>query len=464
MDPRIQLIGGQSQVALVEGARISILELPGLTTRSEIAMSDENFDVAFVAAERVAILVRGAAQSTLHVVDPAGPTKLAELEIRSQARIAAVGRTHLVVTAGVVTTIVDLSTEELKAYQLPIRVPLSAAGSLDTHQFVIVAGGVIEEWDGVTRAPMRRIRIDRALECSYVGGNAKRIWMVLRDEPEHIELVTLATKTTRRLELPEAPSALAIHPSGNRLAMLGTETQSAYVVDLSSRRIPKLVDRGPITNIAWGGSDRLVLRTQDGVLALVTVPPPETSEEGSERSGPVLSSRWRENNVTVASVEIQPVTSSRAITEDIVPPAAPDPGDRLAAWRTRLRDERTMPEVLQEQTSVMGTGGWRGVLCNWARAALDGVMRELPALGEGPLDAICARVEVTGARTAVALAYGAYLLGREGLAPVELAQCLAWNWSEVLGDGALFTASVLRRDRALLALTDEVLAVLDDRA
>jgi hypothetical protein len=464
MDPRIQLIGGHSQVALVEGARISILELPDLTTRSEVVLNDEDFDVAFVAEDRLAILVRGTAQCVLHIVEQSGPTKLAELVMRSQARIATVGTTHLVATAGVVTTIVDLSKEELKAYQLPIRVPLSAAGALEAHQFVIVAGGVIEEWDGVTRAPMRRIRLDRTLDCSYVGGNAKRIWMVLRDEPDHIDLVTLATKACRRLELPEPPAALVVHPSGNRLAVLGSDTQSAYVVDLSSRQIPKLVDRGPITNIAWAGIDRLVLRTQDGMLALVTVPPPEKSDDGNERSSPVLSERWRENNVTVAAVEIQPVTTARAITEDIVPPIAPDPGDRLAAWRTRLRDERTLPELAREQASAMATGGWRAAVGEWAHATLDGLVRELPALGESPLDGICARVELTGARTAVALAYGAYLLGHDGIAPLELARCLAWKWSEILGDGALFTAKVFRRHHATLVLTDEVLAVLDERS
>lgn len=460
-----RLVAGVAHIALVEQDRVVVLEMPELVARAEIGTSSDSQDVAFVGKDRLAVLVRGGDQSTLYVVDPAGPTKLGEVTFRGATRIAAVAGDHVLAIGAGGAVIVDVSQPEPVATPLPIRGAVTAAGRIDHHAFVIVAGGVVQEWDAAKRAPVRRVRLDRPLDCRFIGGNAKRIWMIPRDEPDHLDLVALATKTTRRLELPEAPAALVPHEAGDLLAMIGADTRSVYLVDVASRRPAKLVDRGPISGLAWIGRDTLVLHGQDRELGLVQIPIERPAEPHDLDPEPGASDRWRPK----ASVEEWPANEPAPADEPAPPPPPPAPRragddpDRRAA-RARVSSSAPARTASAEPPAPAPADGpgWRADCGRWARAASAAVPRELP-LGMSPIDEACARLELDPSlRPALALLYGAYLTG-ERVAPLPLARTIGWRWSEALGAGSLAASGAARWHRGAIELADEVLAVLDER-
>lgn len=93
-----------------------------------------------------------------------------------------------------------------------MRNPVIVAGRLGPGRFLVASGGALEEWDGETRAPVRRLRVDRPVHPEHLGGNAERIWIVSRNACNLVEVVSLANRSTRRIELPE-PVARVVTPA-----------------------------------------------------------------------------------------------------------------------------------------------------------------------------------------------------------------------------------------------------------
>ncbi len=480
-----------SLIAVVEAGQVVVLDAASLAPTAELGIPGNlaDHDVAFVGhTGRLAVLSRTGTTSTLHIVDPAGPTKLGEVPFRVAARIASTAGDYVLITTGSVTYAIDVTAPAPTATPLPIRGDVSAAGRMGAHRFVLAVSGVFEEWDALTRSPHRRLRLDRPLDPLFIGGNLHRGWSVSKQEPQFIDLVMLSSRSTRRIEVAEPIAKIDAHANGYTLALIGATTRSAYIVDLTRAAAVTRVDRDAITDVAWLGQGHVLVLESDGEpLELLSVAvSPEQGEDAAPPAAPPMRGR------RPATPEIPAPDSQPRVVEDELPPARwtrEDISERLAAWRDRYATEEAKeaaketlrpppPEAPRETTPPLPPrptartldprrphpGGWRGELAAWAKSIQAGVYRDAPAVESGILGDTVLRLGLSHAtRDTLALLYGAYLAGSAPVSPLELAGALGWDWNEALGTGSVAESGLVRWRDGALDLYREVIAVLDER-
>ncbi len=480
-----------SLIAVVEPGQVRIFDSTSLAPTAELGIPGDfaDHDVAFVGdTGRLVVLSRTGATSTLHIVDPAGPTKLGEVALRGAVRIASTAGEYVLLTTGSVTYAIDVTAEAPSAIPLPIRGDVSAAGRMGAHRFVLAVSGVFEEWDALTRSPHRRLRLDRPLDPLFVGGNLHRVWSVSKHEPQFIDLVMLSSRSTRRIEIAEPIAKIDAHANGYTLAVIGATTRSAYIVDLTRASAVTRLERGAVTDLAWLGQGQvLVLKPTGGPIELVSIALfPEQGEDAAPPAIPPVRGRRPATPETPAA-DAQP-----RVVEDELPPARwtrEDISERLAAWRDRFATDDAkeaaketlrpvVPEAPRETAIALPPrtpartvdprrphpGGWRGELASWAKAIQAGVYRDPPAVDRGVLDQTAQRLSLADTtRDALAFLYGAYLAGSAPVSPLDLAGALGWSWNEALGTGAVAESGLVRWRDGQLDLYREVIAVLDER-
>lgn len=304
-----------SQLALVDDARVLIVDIPALRASAEITIeggAGAN-DVAF-AGDTLVVLTRHGGRATLFVVDPRGPKQLGELAWRGPARILAACARHVLI--GTATSTVLVGLDPLEVSPLPVRGAVTAASRLGGDRFIVASEGVLEEWDAVTRTPSRRLKLDRRYDPQLVGGNALRFWMIRRSEPDQIDVVTLARHAPRRFALVEPVKSLAVHARGDLALAIGAETGMPFVIDLAQADPISRIGLPSVREIAWTGRGRTIAFVPlGGALALLRVP-------GTTQS---------EADVAAAPKFIAPEASC-ALTDDL--------RARLAAWRARQQGLR----------------------------------------------------------------------------------------------------------------------------
>lgn len=345
------------RVALVEPGRVLLLDLPGFVAAAELGIAGEleDHDVSFVGeAGRLAVMTRSGGRAVLHLVDPAGPTKLGEVQFRTTARLLASAGNYVLTIAGNVAAVTDVSAPAPVAIPLPTRGVITAAAPIGPQRFAIAIGGAIEEWDAGTRTPGRRLRLDRAVTPIALGGNAQRLFIVARDAPDLVEVVTLGTRSTRKLELPEPALRVAAHPSGDLLAVLGASTRSVYLLDLV-RGTPVRLDRGAITDTVWiGGGHALAIKPDGGPLELIavenTVDPGRRPALGPELVAAVApadeATRVGEPDQADPPADAEAASAGTSTLEDSSPPtqwSRQEISHRLAAWRNRFGGSAAAP-------------------------------------------------------------------------------------------------------------------------
>lgn len=480
-------------IAVVEPGQVVILDSTTLAPTAELGIPGDvdDHDVAFVGETgRLAVLSRSPGTSTLHIVDPEGPTKLGEVVVRATARIASTAGEYVLITTGSVTSAIDVTAAAPSAQPLPVRGDVSAAGRMGPHRFVLAVSGVFEEWDALTRSPHRRLRLDRPLDPLFVGGNLHRVWSVSKLEPQFIDLVMLSSRSTRRIEVPEPIAKVDAHANGYTLALIGARTRSVYVVDLTRASAVTRLERGAMTDVAWLGPGHvLVLKPTGEPIELLTVTvSPEVGEDAAPPAIPPVRGR------RPAVPEVPAPDAEPRVVEDELPPARwtrEDISERLAAWRGRFTTEqakeaaketlreppreplRDIPAEIARPPVARVTddhrrprpGGWRAELAAWARALQAGSQRDAPAIERGILDQTAQRLNLSDpARDALALLYGAYLAGSAPVSAYDLAAAaLGWNWAEALGAGVIAESGLVRWRDGKIDLHREVLAVLDER-
>jgi hypothetical protein len=484
-DRRIRLVGSPEggQIGVYEPGRVFVLMIPDLTPIAEIGTEgdlDDN-DIAFV-GKRLIVLSRSVDQTRLHIVDPTGPTKVGEVSFRMPMRIAAVAGDHALAMGGGHTAIIDLTKTEPVATTLPVRGSVSAAGPMGRSGFVLASGDVLEEWDAVTRKPLRRLRLGRPLEPAFVGGHADRVWMISRQAPRHVEIITLTKRSSHTIELVAEPHHIAANAQGDLLAMICGGARSTYVVDVARRVPPLRIDRGPMGGIAWSGTHTLVLQPLGQPLELLSIPRPVEQVLGThevEAPAPAQPIERTRQRASTAEAELSPTRWSR---EEI--------SQRLAAWRERVSSHAvpssepsdtalsspapaTSPRVPSGPSRALPQhgalqpphpGGWRSEIASWARAICARSYRTAPALDREVLDELIARLEFDDElRDAVALLYGFYLNGLAGVAPIDLAAVINWNWDEAIGDGQIARSGIVHWRGGRVALVPEAIAALDGR-
>lgn len=447
---RVAAAFGGALAAVVRPGGVVVLELPTLEPFAEIGLpgEPETTEVAFLEDRpRLAVLSRG----TLYLIDPSGPEKLGELALRGAPRLVAVSGGTLLL-GGAVPSLVDTGRLPLRAHPLPLRTPLAAGARLAPGRFLIAAGGAIEEWDAAARAPVRRLRVDRPLDPTHIGGTGQRMWMVLRAAPRTLEIISMANRVSRRAELPEPIGYVVAQPAGDLLVAIGAKTRTAYVIDLVRDRLPAPLDGGATVGAAWIDPTGVLLESAEGQVAIFTMP--------------VLAPQAAAAEAPAAAEANPKRLAHEAMRFDTLPGVLPPPQAAAASppGPAGAPPDEEPPSPLTDRPGVLSPsvpelpniGSWRTDLVAWAR----GARRTLPKRTR--IDELALRLELDDARFAIALLYGARLLGTNGVAPVELAAVSAWDWTEALGHGRLAALGLVRRYRERWRLAPEALAFLDE--
>jgi hypothetical protein len=483
---RIAVSPEGGQIGVYEPGRVAVLAIPDLAPISEIGTEGdlEDNDVAFI-GKRLVVLSRSARQSRLHVIDAAGPSKLGEASFRMPLWIAAVAGDYMLATGGGQTAIIDLSKPEVVATMLPVRGAIGAAGPMGTTGFVIASGDALEEWDAATRKPVRRVRLGRSLDPAFVGGDADRVWMISRQAPRHVEIIALTRRSSHTIELVTEPHRVAANPRGDLLAVICDDTHSTYVVDVARRVPPMRIDRGPMAAVAWSGAHTLVLQPMGQPLELLSIPGPAEPARAAPDDQPDASA------AAPAPATERPLRRVPADRADAPPQWTRDEiSQRLAAWRERVsarsapsadpepppapawapaplhrpREASEPAAALPEHGALQPPppGGWRSEIASWARSICARSYRPAPAHGHAALDDLLARLALDAElRDALALLYGAYLNGLAGVAPIDLAAVVHWDWDQAIGDGPLTRSGIVRWSSGRFALIPDAIAALD---
>ena len=251
--PSLVVAGDSTQVAMVETDHVTVIDVATMRARAEIGLPGaiDDTDVALTGVPaRLVVATRSPTETRLFVVDPTGPEKLGEAATRPNMRLGAVAQEH-VLLIGPTTALVDLRNLDRAPATLPVRGAVSAAGAMGDSRMVLVMQGALEEWDAATRAPVRRMRVDRRLDLNIVGGSERRIWMVHKAAPQRIEVLNLVTKSTRVIEVPEPIERLHAHPHVDVLIAVGGT--SAFVIRVDREQVTRM-SGGPIHDCVWVGN------------------------------------------------------------------------------------------------------------------------------------------------------------------------------------------------------------------
>lgn len=446
-DMRVVVSTDGQLACLVEPSQILVTSLPTLARLAEIGIA-EGTDVAIVGEHIIALAGTG----MLHVVDPDaadGPEKVGELQLEAGSRILATSGDYALVSLGSGAGFVTVGRHP-SLWRLPSRSAVTAAGPAATpDHFILVVGGVLEEWSATSRSPLKRFRIEKPVVARHCGGAARHVWFV--PEAERDSVVALATASggrPTRVELPEPAARVACDPSGLMLAVVGARTGGVTLVTLGDRSATS-IHGGRVGDIAWR-SPQTLLCTTDSMIEIVDVGRGGSSEEVADEPEPA---------------------------EEPAPAKVMTTAERLAAWKDRVSRREPAPTngqsddaietIVANEVSydreVVSTHEWRDAVAVWTRRVLGGARSEPPLLAAGPLYDVGGRLGIAADDAPFLwLVYGARLCGLDGVAPVELAALTTRRWEEALGRGKLAATGAFVWRRTRVMLSPEVCAALDE--
>lgn len=141
-------------------------------------------------------------------------------------------------------------------------------------------------------------------------------------------------------------------------------------------------------------------------------------------------------------------------------PPPPPPAERFnPSWRERIAEVQARTDGLPW---LDAKPTWRDDLVTWARAML-GTAAERPAPRASQLDGLAERFELAPELVpALALLYGAHLVGERGAAPADVARVLGRRWDEALGTGRLAARGVATYAKSRVSLAAPLQRVLDE--
>lgn len=419
--PRVAVSGDGTLAAVLESARVTLLEVPSAVAFAEIGIDPDSLgsDVAWVGAPaRLLVLSRYAAHSTVHLLDPRGPRAIAEIRLESPMHlVAAVAGSGLLVGSRGCAVLVA-GDSHMTAYPFPARaVPVTAGAA--AAQFVVALAGSIEEWDPQSRQPRRRLRLPRAAAITAVGGSERVVWMTTQQEPARIDVIPLVNRGQPKAhDLPEPIARICGHPRSDLVACIGADSGRLYVVDLDGRARLRAIGLDGLDRVEATG---LVLGRVAGVLA---------AQAGRPIAIVALDGR---------ELEVEPGAGPR-------PPAPIDPPES--------RDEADHGDGPARRS-------WRDDVVAWSRVAISGAAPPPPAAPS--IDAMLARFDLAPPlRPVLLLLYGAHLCGELGAAPIDVARLLDGQWDEALGRGELARRGVADYARSRVMLSPILLRVLDE--
>jgi hypothetical protein len=443
-DLRVLVSRDGALACLIEPRQILVTSLPTLARLAEVGLAEDT-DVAIAGDYLVALARSG----TLHVVDPdarEGPEKVGELLLEAGSRILACSGEHVLVQVGSSGAAFVAVARQPTLWRLPSRTAVGAGGAAAAaDHFILVVGGVLEEWSAVSRSPLRRFRLDKPVAARFVGGGARHVWFVAEADLDHVVALPLAgAGRPQQIELPEPATRVAGDPSGLSLAIVGERTGAVTLVQLAERTATAL-HAGRVGDIAWRGAHTLVC-TAESMIELVDI------------ARPSAGNGQREPLVEAVDPRVAPALSTH---------------ERLAAWKERVSrgepEEQADLEVVipgpsvVHEAPVVTVHEWRDAIAAWTRRTLAGSRGEPPLLAAGPLYDVGHRLEISAEDAPFLwLVYGARLCGLDGLAPADLVNATPGRWNEALGRGRLAATGAFAWRRARVHLVPEIAAALDE--
>ena len=449
---RLLIAPDGSLLARVVGDHIDLINGATLTADSEVGIDPAatDSDVALCGAPlRLVVIARHDGTTRIHAVDPRGPTATGELTIKATMRLVATAGDHLWLAGPSGSAVLDVVRKELVLWPLPLRTPVHGAGTFAGSRFVVSTAGMLEEWDPITRAPVRRFRLGRPAPARWVGGGTRQVWMVASNEPDRIDVIPLVNHgQPPRIDVPEPIARIASEPTGEQLVVVG-ESGTAWLVDLSGRAPVAPIEGVVVDDAGWfGGLTSVAIARRGGGVEVLP-----------------LAGRVPEGQPTPRPRVAVPVAAADAVPTPVAAVGDPNVADRLSAWRERMRAAAPRAEASGPTfVAPPSPPGWRDHVAAWARAVTSGTSTEPPALEPGPLTTVAARFALTDELAdALTLLYGAHLCGQDGVAVVELAAIVRRRWDEALGRGALATRGVARWRRGRARLARPLADVLDEQ-
>ncbi|HEY0987996.1 MAG TPA: hypothetical protein VGD80_13120 [Kofleriaceae bacterium] len=334
--PRVSVSGDGSLAAVHEVSRITLLELPAGDPFAEIGADPDAVasEVAWVGAPpRLLVLSRYDAHSTAHLIDPSGPSTIAEIRLEATMRLVATVGGWALVVGSLGAAVLTAGDTYLSAYQFPARVVPVTAGPA-ANLFVVALASSLEEWDPQSRAPRRRMRLPRIAAITAVGGSERLVWMTTQQEPARIDVIPLVNRGQPRAhELPEPILRATGHPRSDLVACIGAESGRLYIVDLDGRTRLRVIDSEGIDRV---DAASLVIGRMTGVLvAQAGRPIAVVRLDGREELDPT-------GTMPASAIALRRGLGSRPIAideRDVVDHGRPDPLEIHAS----LHDEAAAP-------------------------------------------------------------------------------------------------------------------------
>ena len=461
--PRIDVAANGAVIAIAEPERVSIAGVPDLSLRAEIGIDpDANAcEVSFI-GRQLLISSRYASHTLLYLIDPEGPQKLAELRVELGLYILAKSGDRVLATSNGGTVVISATDDRIEVARLPLRSEPSSAAGLGNGQFILNVGGGFEEWDGRTRAPLRRFKLSRPQSIRMLGYGVQNLWWVTSADPTHLEVLPVSGRAQARVcVLPEPVSRVVGHPDVDAVLAIGTESRRVYVVDIGSgKQVTKLDDvAGDVALVAdRKASAVIVAQGRPAIVrAIVAHVKQSVAEEPAaepEAPAPMPSSA--------------PAPAAKAETKQAVPAPVAASSDtsvakRLNEWREKMYEATKTDGARVTEQPAADAPTWRDELVTWGRLVANGLHRDASPKPSPVMKTALNRLGIDGdLGRAVAFAYAMHLCGTT-IAPAELANLLRRRWDEALGRGVLGATGVLRWRNSRISLAPALAAFLDER-
>ena len=238
--PRFAVSGDDAFAALIDGARVEILELPRATVVSSITLdgAGDACAVGWVGApSRLLVLEVHAGRSSIRMFEPTAidPAPVAGLQIDAAVRLLATVGSHALVGAGTRTAVLATSATNLTPYPVELPAPVRCTGAA-SEAFLVGCPAAIEEWNPQLRAARRRFRLSRPGVITAVGATQHYLWWTTQQSASRLEVMPMRTRgQPHHHDLPEPIAFVSSHPRTDLVACVGATSGAIYLVDVDGQ-------------------------------------------------------------------------------------------------------------------------------------------------------------------------------------------------------------------------------------
>jgi hypothetical protein len=446
-------------IAIAEPERVCIAGVPDLVLRAEIGIDPDanGCEVSFI-GRQLLIASRYASHTILYLIDPDGPQKLAELRVELGLYLLAKSADRVLATSNGGTVVISTTDDRIEVARLPLRSEPSSAAGIDNGQFILNVGGGFEEWDGRTRAPLRRFKLSRPQSIRTLGYAAQHLWWVTSADPTHIEVLPVSGRGQARVcVVPEAVSRVVGHPDVDAVLAIGAESRRVYVVDIGAgKQVTKLDDvAGDVALVAdRKASAVIVAQGRPAVMRAITAHVKQSVVEE-----PVAPAEPEPPAPTPATKP----EAGQAVPTPVAASSDASVAKRLNEWREKMYEATKTDGARVTEQATADAPTWRDDLVTWGRLVANGLHRDASPKPSPVMKTALTRLGIDAdLGRAIAFAYAMHLCGTT-LAPAELANLLRRRWDEALGRGVLGATGVLRWRNSRISLAPALAAFLDER-